>query len=189
MAGTTARRLPRPDIPTGEQLIAELRAHAEATGSSLAALVRPLVSGHQNPSNWIRQTLESKWPRQSTIDRVRAVIDGKEPPPPATRRAPRRHPERVIGAARLDEIRAEAEETAARRLAAGRLTTRHPLSQRPPTESDRSASPSELLRWAREDWPEVVAEVSAYAEESGNTIAAAWKSVITAGLQCLREAD
>jgi hypothetical protein len=177
-------------VPTGEQLVAELRQHAEARSVPLSHVVRQLTGDRQSPSSYVRQLLESKWPRQSTIDRIRALIDGREIPQVEGRSfgsGPRRG--RVTRADRIENAR-EVTERVARHAAALRLSTRHPIAvERAPSDHERLISASGLIRFAREEWPEVAAEVAAYAEETERGIAEAWLSVITAGLQCLREGD
>jgi hypothetical protein len=86
---------------TGEQLHAELTAAAARARVSLREFVEPLF----NEPNWkLEQLRIAKCPTQSTIDRVRALVEGRPIPPTARvgnyRRADPRH---------LQMTRAEAE--------------------------------------------------------------------------------
>lgn len=216
MSGAGVRKWPRPECPTGEQLIAELRAHADTTGAALYDVIRPLLSVGSNASNWIRQTAMVKCPRPHTVERVRALIDGRPLPPlpePPAVRSPSDAPRRgKVGRARRsdravfdgtmaqraeprpsslqDEIAAGAAQRERQFRQAGKLsgTVKHALD-RPAIAPGQVPSPSDLIRWARRDWPEVCAEVEAFAAESDIGEGEAWQRVLLAGIQCLREAD
>jgi hypothetical protein len=65
---------------TGEHLYAEIVEAAQRSGQPLKTFVRPLLG----ESSWkLEQIRIAKAPTQSTIDRVRALIEGKPLPPTA----------------------------------------------------------------------------------------------------------
>lgn len=104
-----------PASPTGADLVAAIRAHAEAEGVPVYRLIRPLS---EYPNRWLTQTECAARPKPHTIDRVRALLDGEPVPPPTTNN---------FQAPRKPDIDREALAAADRRAQARRLTTRHPL--------------------------------------------------------------
>lgn len=97
----------------------------------------------------------------------------------------------------------EAEVAVERRAQARRLTTRHPLGLEPDAEdpdigtlsAERRArafadvaTPSDLIRRAKRDWPEKCAAVAAFAIAGGMSVAEAWSQIIDLGVEAAREA-
>jgi hypothetical protein len=68
---------------TGAELVHELWIAAKARGVGLHTFVEPLTS---QPGKWTRQLREASCPKPATIERVRALIDGRELPPAANQR-------------------------------------------------------------------------------------------------------
>lgn len=76
-----------PETVTGEQLYAEIRAHAAASGRSLREYTRPLFG--EADSKWkLEQLRIARNPTRSTIERVRALLAGE--PLPDRPASPRR---------------------------------------------------------------------------------------------------
>jgi hypothetical protein len=178
------RSRPRPDAPSGEQLVEELREHARANGKGIGETVQQLCGANQHPSNWIQQMMRTKCPRQATVDRVRALLAGSILPPRAGSHRPTSIAPRC-GRIIRPHRNAKAKAILARQIQASQAAAR--AAERAPTPEEKSARPSDLIRWATEEWPEVAEAVRDYAAETDQPLGEAWRSVITAGLQCLRE--
>lgn len=122
----SARSLPPPitvaDDCIGADLIAALRAHADAHGVPLRQLVR-LHSA--SPHTWLRQVAEAQRPKPRTIQLVRQILDSPPPPPPSAR-AKRSH-------LRVVHIAPQAPEPA-------------PPPPEPPTIAARVLTPAEKIR-------------------------------------------
>ena len=72
-----------PENPTGEQITAAIRAHAEASGTPLYTLVRQLS---EYPNRWLTQLEAAQKPKPATIARVEALLRGDPVPPPPENR-------------------------------------------------------------------------------------------------------
>ena len=77
-----------PDRPTGADLVAAVRAHAQETGQPPNTLFR-LLSSH--PDRWASQVAGAMKPKPRTIARVRALLDGKLASPGAPYHPKLRH--------------------------------------------------------------------------------------------------
>lgn len=104
-----------PASPTGADLVAAIRAAAQASGVPIYQFARPLS---RYPASWLDQTGRAANPKPQTIERVRALLGGEPVPPP---------PANNFQSPRSTAIDREALEAADRRAQARRLTTRHPL--------------------------------------------------------------
>lgn len=214
-ADSSAERL------TGEQLYQQLRVAAEKAGVPFSRYVRPAFAS----ADFLRH---AKHPTRKTIERARALMAGEiklgELSPNKRFQGQRaeeatassqqvallrdinetRHEERDR---RVREVVArEAEERAARRHQARRLTVAHPLDagdavsdallDRIDTASDRRQreleelpTASSVLRRAQRDWPDQCDKVKALAAELGVTLGEAWRRVIGAGVDCLTDPE
>ncbi|WP_439539511.1 hypothetical protein [Sphingomonas sp.] len=104
-----------PDSPSGADLVAAIRAAAQASGVAIYQFARPLS---RYPASWLDQTGKAASPKPQTIERVHALLKGEPVPPP---------PANNFQSPRSAAIDREALEAADRRAQARRLTTRHPL--------------------------------------------------------------
>lgn len=66
------------DAVTGRDLVHQLWVAAAARGADLNAFIRPLTS---DPGKFVGQLREARRPKPATIERVRALIEGRELPP------------------------------------------------------------------------------------------------------------
>lgn len=96
---------------TGEQLYNELRAAAAKSGKSLTKFVAPLYSDNTK----LEQLRMAKTPKQTTVDRVRALLAGQSLPEirPSPRKGVPTAGDRLKGA--NGEYRITGEEIASRR--------------------------------------------------------------------------
>jgi hypothetical protein len=68
------------DVPSGRDLVHQLWVAAGAKGMTLSAFVAPLTG---QPNKFLQQLREARRPKPATIERVRALIEGREIPPAA----------------------------------------------------------------------------------------------------------
>ena len=173
------RKLPRPDVPSGEQLLAELMAFAATKGVSFGEAVRPLGHG-----DVLKRQLElAARPTSHTIARVRALIDGRPIPPVQKRNRSDGGGAAALAKARKASLASSVAKSLARRPATVIAKTREL------TEAERLATPSGLIREIDARWPAWAEQVGAFAEVEGIHLGEAWLRVVKAGIQCLTEGD
>jgi hypothetical protein len=64
---------------TGADLVHQLWTAARAQGVTLGTFVKPLTS---DPTKWLGQLREAHRPKPATLERVAALIEGRDIPPP-----------------------------------------------------------------------------------------------------------
>ena len=64
---------------TGADLADRILAHAQHTGATLTALLAPLAT---DPSKWLNQLRGARRPKRTTVERIEALLEGRDVPPP-----------------------------------------------------------------------------------------------------------
>lgn len=103
--------------PRGTTIIDALWKAARAHDKDLVAFIAPLSS---QPTKWLRQLREAKNPTAATLERVKALLEGREVPQlataaPSVKRGRPIHAE-IIAKGELERRRQLAERAAAERL-------------------------------------------------------------------------
>lgn len=99
------------ELKTGADLVAAIQERARASGVRPSEVAAALA---QYPQQWLKQTAAARRPKPETIERVRALLEGRPVPPPiGVNRAPDQQPMLVEEIA--DEVRIAAERRAAAR--------------------------------------------------------------------------
>jgi hypothetical protein len=198
--------------PSGAQLHAELLAAADAAGVPLPKFAQPLAP--RAPHGWLITLRQAAHPLPLTVERVRALIAGREIPESRRTSSFWADPSPSTGAGgsggvrpdicetralreRKQELgeRAHAERRAGETLgdALRRIGREVDAEDRAVAEERREreliemGTPGTLIRRAQRDWPEQCTKVAALAAEMGVAKGEAWARVIAAGIDSLTD--